>query len=189
MISDLATSGEKQKFGSSLVSQEQKHGFLQFSQKLDYGLFFLIELAKKRTPVDPSTHREDESDNDEVKNSDVPVSLRKIAEENGMSFFFMQKAAFELRKAGLVRADRGKNGGYVLAKPASQITLKKIVEVLEGPLSVMHCLFPAAVTPSCSRQTKCQMRHGLGTVNEAIVNIFTQTTLNHLLYPQWKPTV
>lgn len=155
-------------------SNSTGHGFLQFSQKLDYGLFLLIELAKIQI-LDSF--------------SDEPVSLRKIAEENGMSFFFMQKAAFELRKAGLIHADRGKNGGYVLAQSASDITLKKIVEVLEGPVSVMHCLFPAAVTPSCSRQTKCRMRHGLGTVNEAIVSIFTQTTLNHLLYPQWKPTV
>jgi len=167
---------------SKIGASEQRHGFLQFSQKLDYGLFLLIELAKGQVAAGAV-----DSQNQVDQHSAGPVSLRKIAEENGMSFFFMQKSAFELRKAGLVRADRGKNGGYVLAKPASEITLKSIVEVLEGPLTVMHCLFPSLVTPSCSRQTKCQMRHGLGTVNDAIVNIFTQTTLNHLLQPQWKP--
>jgi Rrf2 family protein len=140
---------------------EPKHGFLQFSQKLDYGLFLLIELARK-------------------KGAD-PLSLRKVAEEHGMSFFFMQKVAFELRKAGLVRADRGKNGGYVLAKPAAEISLKQIVETLEGPVTVMQCLVPAAASASCARRTRCRMRHGLGTVNLAIVNIFTKTTLDHLL--------
>lgn len=150
--------------GLSTKTGEQKHGFLQFSQKLDYGLFLLIELASK-------------------KGSD-PLSVRIFAEENGMSFFFMQKVAFELRKAGLIHADRGKNGGYALAKPAAEITLKEIIEVLEGPVSVMHCL--VSETSSCSRQPRCQMRHGLGTVNQAIVNIFTQTTLNHLLQSSWK---
>jgi len=148
---------------------DQKHGFLQFSQKLDYGLFLLIELARKQ--------------NADRRRSE-PLALRTFAEENGMSFFFMQKAAFELRKSGLIDADRGKNGGYVLVKPALDITLKEIIEVLEGPVNVMHCL--VSETSNCSRQPRCHMRHGLGTVNRAIVNIFTQTTLHHLLNPTWK---
>ncbi len=157
--------------GLSPQLSEQKHGFLQFSQKLDYGLFLLIELAKKQLPGGFRT---------------APLSLRSISEDHGMSFFFMQKAAFELRKAGLVASERGKNGGYVLAKPATEITLKEIVEILEGPVTVMHCLAAQALSSSCSRKPRCQMRHGLGTVNQAIVNIFTQTTLHHLLQPQWK---
>lgn len=144
-----------------------KHGFLQFSQKLDYGLFLLIELARIQ-------HWEGRAAD--------PLSLRNFAEANGMSFLFMQKVAFELRRAGVVRADRGKNGGYLLARPASEITLKEVIEVLEGPLSVMHCLIPGS-SSTCSRKPGCKMRHGLGTVNEAIVNIFTKTTLHLLLNP------
>lgn len=150
--------------GLNTKTGEQKQGFLHFSQKLDYGLFLLIELARKQ--------------------DSEPLPLRIFSEKNGMSFFFMQKVAFELRKAGLIQADRGKNGGYALAKPSSVITLKEIIEVLEGPVSVMHCLVQES--SSCSRQPRCQMRHGLGTVNQAIVNIFTQTTLNHLLNSSWK---
>jgi Rrf2 family protein len=145
-------------------TREQKHGFLQFSKKLDYGLFLLIELARKT--------------------GKYPLSLQKVAQENGMSFFFLQKVAFELRKSGIVESNRGKNGGYILAKPASVITLKDIVEVLEGPVNVMHCLMTE--NSNCMRQPRCQMRHGLGAVNQAILNIFTQTTLDHLLQPTWK---
>lgn len=145
-------------------TREQKHGFLQFSKKLDYGLFLLIELARKA--------------------GEYPLSLQKVAQENGMSFFFLQKVAFELRKSGIVASNRGKNGGYILAKPASGITLKEIVEVLEGPVNVMHCLMTE--NSNCMRQTRCRMRHGLGAVNDAILNIFTQTTLDHLLQPTWK---
>ncbi len=153
-------------------STEQKQGFLQFSQKLDYGLFLLIELARIQIS----------------KKHDEPVSLRTIAEENKMSFFFMQKVAFELRKSGIISADRGKNGGYVLAKPSSEVTLKDIVEVLEGPVTVMHCL-ASEIHSTCERQPRCTMRHGLSTVNQAIINIFSQTTLNHLLHPTWKQAV
>lgn len=150
--------------GLKAKTGEQKHGFLQFSQKLDYGLFLLIELAKRQNTE--------------------PLSLRTVTEEHAMSFFFMQKVAFELRKAGIINADRGKNGGYVLAKPAADVTLKHIIEILEGPVSVVNCLVPQ-MPSSCSRQTKCQMRHGLGSVNQAIVDIFTKTTLLHLLNPVW----
>jgi Rrf2 family transcriptional regulator, cysteine metabolism repressor len=149
---------------------EQKHGFLQFSQKLDYGLFLLIELAKKQ--VDGVQHGDKALE---------PLSLRTVSEAHGMSFFFMQKAAFELRKAGLIRADRGKNGGYILARPASKITLKEIVEILEGPVTVLQCLVSEAVSSPCLRKTRCQMRHGLGTVNQAIIQIFSQTSLLSLL--------
>jgi len=162
MISGLAPKISGQK-------TEQKHGFLQFSQKTDYGLFLLMELAKNQVQKNQLS---------KVTGAE-PLSLRNFAEKNGMSFFFMQKVAFELRKAGLVTADRGKNGGYVLAKSADEITLKEIIEVLEGPVSVMHCLGSETLM-TCSRQPTCQMRHGLGTVNKAIVNIFTQTTLSHL---------
>lgn len=175
--------------GLSPQTVEQKHGFLQFSQKLDYGLFLLIELAKRREGKPSVQNLQTNGRVAAVLDKPEPLSLRKIAEDNGMSFFFMQKVAFELRKAGLVCADRGKKGGYSLARSTDAISLKEIIEVLEGPVSVMHCLFPAAITSSCSRQTRCQMRHGLGTVNEAVVNIFTQTTLHHLLYPQWKQAV
>ncbi len=160
--------------GLSPQLSDQKHGFLQFSQKLDYGLFLLIELARKQ-----------QSGGQQAE----PLSLRSVAEDHGMSFFFMQKAAFELRKSGLIDATRGKNGGYVLARDAAEITLKEIIEILEGPVTVMHCLSAQALNSLCSRQPRCQMRHGLGTVNQAIVNIFTQTTLHHLLQPQWKQAV
>lgn len=152
--------------GVSSKNSEQKHGFLQFSQKLDYGLFLLTELAKR-------TDQE-------------PVSLRTVAQEHQMSFFFLQKVAFDLRKAELIRADRGKNGGYVLVKKAENITLKEIIEVLEGPVSVMHCLIAENLQHSqCSRSSKCHMRRGLSAVNQAVVNIFQQTTLLHLLQQTW----
>ena len=57
-----------------MISQSPKTGFLQFSQKVDYGLFLLIELARN--------------------GSGEPVSLRVIAERSRMSFSFLQKVAF-----------------------------------------------------------------------------------------------
>jgi len=158
---------------SGLVQQksDQKQGFLQFSQKLDYGLFLLMELAKRQLQ---------QNQHNKVMPR-APMSLRGFAQKNGMSFFFLQKVAFLLRKAGLIHADRGKNGGYVLARTAAEISLKEVVETLEGPVTVVHCLSSQSAD-LCSRLPRCQMRHGLDNVNQAIVNIFTQTTLANLFH-------
>ena len=164
-------------------NSEQKHGFLQFSKKLDYGLFLLIELARMQQWSLPQQGAEGA-----LSAGQATVSLRNFATANNMSFLFMQKVAFELRKAGIIAAVRGKNGGYRLEKAADLVSLKEVIEVLEGPLSVMHCLI-AEGNSNCSRQPTCKMRHGLGIVNQAIVSIFSQTTLIHLLNPTWKPNV
>ena len=149
-----------------MISQSPKTGFLQFSQKVDYGLFLLIELARN--------------------GSGEPVSLRVIAERSRMSFSFLQKVAFELRKADLISADRGKNGGYILKKDPKTVTLKEIIEALEGPIAVMSCFSHQEGQPQCVRLGNCCMRQGLGYINQTIVNLFCQTTLHHLLFPTWK---
>ena len=134
-------------------------GFLHFSQRIDYGLLLLTELARR--------------------GKKVCVSLRKISDENGISFFFLQKVASDLRKAVLVNADRGKNGGYALAKEARYITLLEILEAIEGPLNVMPCLGNGAGV-SCARSKRCSIRPGLNFINQTIIKALSETTLADL---------
>lgn len=143
----------------------QRSGWLQLSQKVDSGLLFLVELAKQ--------------------NSEETVSLRTIAEKNGLSFFFLQKVAADLRKAGLVQAGRGKHGGYKLARAAEDISMKDILEAHEGPLAIMHCLDHEN---SCIREDWCKVRPGLNFMNQTIVSTLAATTLADFLKPLslWK---
>lgn len=152
-----------------IAVQPVKSGFLKFSHRVDYGLFLVTELAKNLVPAKGSS-----------SHSGAPVSLRAIAEENQMSFFFMQKVAFDLRKAGLITSGRGKNGGYTLAKAANKITLKEILEALEGPLSLMQCLTHDVDEQSCVRENSCDMRDGLGYLNRIILNTLAKTKLSDL---------
>lgn len=143
-------------------------GLLHFSQKIDYGLLLMVELANRF--------------------SGEPLSLRTVSDANRMSFFFLQKVALELRRAGLIHADRGKNGGYTLAKPSSCISLRDVIEALEGPLAIMSCLSHGEKIPSCIRKETCGMRTGLGVINNVIVDALSRTSLNDLLQPTWKPS-
>lgn len=140
----------------------QKSGWLHLSQKIDSGLLLLVELAK----ID--------------SDSEQPVSLRTIAEKNGLSFFFLQKVAADLRRAKLVTAGRGKHGGYRLARSATDITMKDILEAHEGPLAIMHCLDHEN---SCIRENWCNVRPGLNFINQTIINTLAATTLADFIKP------
>ncbi|MFO7173469.1 MAG: Rrf2 family transcriptional regulator [Bacillota bacterium] len=63
-----------------------------------------------------------------------PVSLKEIAENQGLSEHYLEQLAGPLRKAGLIASVRGAHGGYVLARPPEQIRVGDILRALEGPL-------------------------------------------------------
>lgn len=62
-----------------------------------------------------------------------PVQVRVIGEHQAIPARYLEQIFQRMRKAGLLRGKRGPGGGYVLAKPVREITLRKIVESLEGP--------------------------------------------------------
>ncbi|MEX2660207.1 MAG: Rrf2 family transcriptional regulator [Acidimicrobiales bacterium] len=64
-----------------------------------------------------------------------PTSVRDIAERTGLPQPYLEQILLALKGAGLVRSKRGVGGGYVLARPPSQITLGEIVSAVEGPIA------------------------------------------------------
>ncbi len=131
-----------------------RSGSLHFTQKTDYGLILLSELAKEK---------------------EAPLS--QIAESKALSFLFLQKVARSLLKSGLIRAKRGKYGGYSLQKSPSKITLKEIVEALEGKISVAPCI--AAGT--CKKSHLCGIRKKMQNINREIEQIILSKKLDYFL--------
>lgn len=66
-----------------------------------------------------------------------PVSLKSVAERNSLSDHYLEQLIAPLRNAGLVKSVRGAYGGYLLARPADQITSGEVLRVLEGPVNVV----------------------------------------------------
>src|SRR5262245_36554224 len=62
-----------------------------------------------------------------------PVHLKDIAEKHGISQRFLVQILLQLKGAGLVESTRGATGGYLLAKPPSQISLGEIVHAIDQP--------------------------------------------------------
>jgi len=63
-----------------------------------------------------------------------PTSVRDIAERTGLPQPYLEQILLALKGAGLVRSKRGVGGGYVLARPAEEITLGEIVSAVDGPI-------------------------------------------------------
>jgi Rrf2 family protein len=79
-----------------------------------------------------------------------PVQVRVVSERQAIPERYLEQIFQRLRRAGLVRGKRGPGGGYMLARPAAEISLLSIVEALEGPLSEALEMKPPPDTPSTS---------------------------------------
>src|SRR3989440_11579543 len=63
-----------------------------------------------------------------------PVPIAELARRRGIPVQFLEQLFATLRRAGILRAQRGVKGGYSFARPASEITVLEVVELLDGPV-------------------------------------------------------
>jgi len=92
-----------------------------FTTKAEYGVRLLIELGRR--------------------DGQPPVSLKAVAERERLPLAYLERIAALLKKAGLLTATRGAHGGYLLARPPSEITMDAVVLALEGAIAPMDCFF------------------------------------------------
>jgi len=130
---------------------------LRLSTKARYALRAMIELS--------------------VRQGQGLVQLREVAEAQNLSIKYLEQLTISLRHAGLVRAERGPQGGYQLSKSAEQITALEIVQAVEGPLHLIDCLVQDG---ACDRTGACAA-HGLWRkLNGVIGKLLVETTLASL---------
>ncbi len=65
-----------------------------------------------------------------------PTSVRDIAERTGLPQPYLEQILLALKGAGLVKSKRGVGGGYVLARPTSEIKLSEIISAVDGPITL-----------------------------------------------------
>ena len=68
------------------------------------------------------------------RSGDGPVPIGELARRRGIPVQFLEQLFATLRRAGLLRSQRGVKGGYTFARPPGEITVLEVVELLEGPL-------------------------------------------------------
>jgi Rrf2 family iron-sulfur cluster assembly transcriptional regulator len=110
------------------------------------------------------------------------VPLSALAGTEGIAPPFAAKVLLGLRRAGLVMATRGRNGGYTLAAPPEQITVLRILKALGKPLfDSTFCREHGSPDASdCSRLTDCSLRPVWAHLDALLRRFFEQTTLADL---------
>ena len=73
------------------------------------------------------------------------VTAEQIAHATGIPHNFLENILRDLRRAGLVESRRGQAGGYLLAKPADEISIADVIRAVEGPLANVRGLSPEAL--------------------------------------------
>ena len=94
---------------------------MRVTREIDYALRIMNCLAEK-------------------SDANVSVNASTISEKMVVPQRFTLKILHKLSQAGLVRSYKGTAGGYALALPADQISILSIVECIDGPIAINHCL-------------------------------------------------
>jgi len=97
---------------------------MRVSAKADYAVRAAVELAVAESP---------------------PVKGELISQAQEIPLKFLENILGELRHAGLVRSQRGTEGGYWLARPADEITVADVMRAVEGPLASVRGASPETI--------------------------------------------
>src|SRR4051812_1375874 len=155
-----------------------------FTTKAEYAVRLLVELGRQHVGDAPP----------------IPVSLKAIAEAEGLPLAYLERIVALLKKAGLVEATRGAHGGYRLTRQPAEIHMDEVVLALEGGVAPMTCFVAedgAAAGGSVSRVVcnhEADAGHGCATkllwtrVQGGVVKALAQTTLAELVAFSNRPT-
>lgn len=131
---------------------------LKINKLADYGLVVMSCLAHQSTPL----------------------NARAVAESTHLSMPTVKKVLKLLAKAGLLSSLRGTQGGYALARPAEFISLARMLEALEGDMSITDC---AQGPGLCSVEHFCGIRHNWKLINQLFQQTLNMITLADMLKP------
>ncbi len=110
--------------------------------------------------------------------SEKPRLIRDIAQSQKISEKYVSRLIINLRRAGMVRSIRGAKGGFKIFKKPDEITLLDIVEVMEGPLSVVGCV---ALPEKCTSSAHCSAHHIWDKINSDIRKSMRKFTLQDVI--------
>ncbi len=131
---------------------------MKLSTRTKYGIRAILELAENHGAG--------------------PVQIKVIAKRQDISIKYLEQLMAMLKSAELVKSIRGAKGGYILAKPPSQIKLSDCFKSLEGPVITTECLEDKSY---CKRTADCVARQLWAEVQNAITNVLESMTLQDLV--------
>ncbi len=110
------------------------------------------------------------------------VRVAELAKAEDLPVKFLEQVMQQLREAGYIESERGKHGGYRLARPAAEITVGGVVRLIDGPLAPIGCVSQTAYEPcNCPDEAHCGLRMLMLDVRNAIAAILDRYTLGDVV--------
>jgi len=135
---------------------------MKLSSQEEYGLRCLLHLA--RVPAGKS------------------MTIPEISQAEGLSIPNVAKLMRLLRMSGLIRSERGQSGGYTLSRPADDIKVEEVINVLGGRFfSPKFCERHAGRHESCAHAVDCSLRVLWTTMQDVLSEVLGKTSLADLL--------
>ncbi len=134
---------------------------VKISKKTQYGMRVMVYLAK-------------------YSKSKKLCCLKKISQDEGIPFSFLEKIVSELVKEKLVKAQKGPGGGYFLTKKPEKIKVGEIIETLERVTAPVKCL-EKEVKFSCPREKNCLAKKLWRKVQKSLDSTLNLITLADLI--------
>ena len=106
-----------------------------------------------------------------------PVSLRDIANRQGIDLTYLEQLFRKLRLAGIVKSIRGRNGGYVYASHPKEVSIKSIMEAVEENLDATNC----AGSSSCHFGKKCSSHQLWDDLNNVVKKFLSDISIMDLV--------
>jgi len=134
---------------------------MQISTKGRYGLRAVLELASQ--------------------SGDKPTSTKEISQKQKITIPYLEQLFFKLKHKGLVKSVRGAQGGYFLARKASEITVGEIIDCLDGPIELAGCKIDNESNTSCIGPENCLAIEFWDDMKAKINDMLFNTSLQDLL--------
>jgi Rrf2 family protein len=134
---------------------------LRLTKKADYGLMALKYLAEQADPG--------------VRNAGAR-SAKDIAE----AYHIPPQLLQTLARAGILVSHAGTNGGYALARPATNISAFEVIRAIDGPLFITSCI---TIHGTCDLAGHCTIKEPLRKVNDSITDLLSGITIADLMEP------
>jgi Rrf2 family transcriptional regulator, iron-sulfur cluster assembly transcription factor len=131
---------------------------MKLSTRARYALRMMVEIARR-----PGTDL---------------VSLGDVAENTKISKRYLDQLAMALKGHSLMRAMRGRGGGYQIARPAEDISVGQIIEAAIGPINVVECV---RRPETCLKSEWCECRWVYEKINDGIVSLLNGMSLADLV--------
>jgi len=112
-----------------------------------------------------------------INSIDGPVNIKSIAKRQNISEYYLEQLFRALRKADIILSTRGADGGYTLSKDPKDISIKEIIDTVEGPIGISNCI----EGETCSNMDSCPTRLLWFRLSESINSVMENTSLEDMI--------